>query len=257
MRTRIARTIPGVDLAPGRPDAPEATPGLAPLVELAARAAAGAPGRAVIGVGGGVAVGKSRIASELAASLPGIPATVVSTDGFLLPNAELARRGLTTRKGFPETYDDEAIRAFLAAVRGPGDAPTAPIYSHEAYDVVPDRRQSLGGARVVIFEGVHALRHAHLLDLAVYVDASEQAMEDWYAERFLALTRDPPPGTFYAGFVGLPPAEIDSMARDVWRAVNLPNLREHILPTRNQADVVLDKRADHSIAAVRGPAVDR
>lgn len=245
-----------MDLAPGRRGAPQTAPELARLVAIAARAVAAAPGRAVIGVGGGVAVGKSRIASDLAAALPG-PAIVVSTDGFLLPNEELARRDLTTRKGFPETYDDEAIRAFLTAVRGPGEPPTAPIYSHEAYDVVPDRRQSLAGAQVVVFEGVHALRHADLLDLGVYVDAPEQAMEDWYAERFLALTRDPPPGTFYAGFVGLAPEEIDALARDVWRAVNLPNLREHILPTRERADVVLAKRADHSIAAVRGPAVDR
>jgi type I pantothenate kinase len=234
---------------------PDAAPGLAALVRVAARVVAGVDGRAVIGLGGGVAVGKSRIASDLAAARRGT--SVVSTDGFLLPNAELARLGLGARKGFPETYDDGAIRAFLAAVRGPGEPPTAPIYSHEAYDVVPDRRESLAGTEVVIFEGVHALRHGDLLDLAVYVDASEQDMEDWYAERLLVLTREPPPGTFYAGFVGLTPEEIDALARDVWRAVNLPNLREHILPTRERADVVVEKRADHSIVAVRGPAVEQ
>jgi type I pantothenate kinase len=226
------------------------TADLTPVVDLiVARLPPARP--AVVGLAGGVAVGKTTAAEALRAGLAPMEVAIVATDGFLLPNAELERRDLVARKGFPESYDQPAIREFLAAVRR-GDAGVgAPLYSHETYDVVPDRRQSVDGSAVVVFEGVNALRYADLLDLAVYLDAAEADMEDWYARRFRDLCRDPPTGTFYAGFAGLGPDEVDVVARQVWRAVNLPNLREHIAPARAVADVVVEKRADHSVASIR------
>jgi type I pantothenate kinase len=216
----------------------------------------------VVGLGGGVAVGKSAAARAIAAALdaalgtaPGAAAVVVSADGFLLPNAELERRGLDARKGFPESFDDPAIRAFLGGLRAGGPAPSAPLYSHTIYDVDPDRRQPTAGYPVVVFEGVNALRYTDLLDLAVFLDADERVMEQWYVTRFVALCTDAPPGTFYAGFAGFDADAREQIARDIWRAVNLPNLRECIVPTRDRADVVIEKRADHSIAAVRDTGV--
>lgn len=226
---------------------------LAPVVD-AVREMLPAPRPVVVGVGGGVAVGKTTAAVAIAECLVGTPVDIVATDGFLLPNAELARRGLVSRKGFPESYDEHALLAFLDAVRC-GEAARAPIYSHETYDVVPDQYLPVAGAAVVVLEGLNALRAPDRLDLAVYLDASEAAMEDWYARRFVELCADPPSGSFYAGFAGLDAAAVDAIARDVWRAVNLPNLREHIAPTRARADLVVEKRPDHSIAEVRTTGV--
>jgi len=233
-----------------RPYDPDVDHGaLAPVVD-AVRALLPAPRSMVVGVAGGVAVGKTTVAATIAECLVGTPVQIVATDGFLLPNAEIARRGLAARKGFPESYDEPALLAFLDAVRN-GEVAWAPVYSHETYDVVPGASQRVAGAAVVVLEGLNALRAPERLDLAVYLDASEGAMEDWYARRFVELCADPPPGSFYSGFSGLDLVAIDAIARDVWRAVNLPNLRDHIEPTRAMADLVVEKRPDHSVAAVR------
>jgi type I pantothenate kinase len=230
--------------------------GYAPVVELIA-ARLPAPRPVVVGIAGGVAVGKSTMAAAVADGLAGRSTVVVATDGFLLPNAELERRGLGARKGFPESYDDEGIRSFLRGVRDGHPDVTAPIYSHERYEVVADRRQPVAGTDVVVLEGVNALRFAGLLDVRVYLDAAEAAMEEWYVARFRRWCVDPPPGTFYAGFAGLEPETVGSIAREVWRAVNLVNLRTHIAPTRAAADVVVEKAADHRVARVLVPEARR
>lgn len=84
----------------------------------------------VIGVAGSVAVGKSttaRLLREMLARWPSTPRVeLVTTDGFLYPNAELERRGLLERKGFPESYDQRALLRFVAEVKAGADVVTAP-----------------------------------------------------------------------------------------------------------------------------------
>ncbi|HEY7437909.1 MAG TPA: type I pantothenate kinase [Acidimicrobiia bacterium] len=208
----------------------------------------------LVGIAGGVAVGKSATAAALAGALGGT-VEIVSSDGFLLPNAELERRGMFARKGFPESYDCEAIERFLDQARSGPYPIRLPEYSHQAYDVVPDARTIQRRPDVLLFEGVNVLRFASSLDVRIYVDADLEDMERWYVERFRALSAEPEPGTFYALFRGLPADELDEVARAVWREVNLLNLTEAIGPTRAYADIVLEKAGDHSIARMTGTAI--
>jgi type I pantothenate kinase len=232
-----------------RLDAPRV---LAGLVDDAARARS-AP--AAVGIAGGVAAGKSTLAADLAAALEraGRAVELVSTDGFLLPNSVLAGRGLVARKGFPETYDVDGLRALVAAVRTGQPNLTVPVYSHVTYDIVPGEVRVLARADVVIVEGVNALSAlAGSLDLAVYVHADEADLESWYVRRFLelVLAAHDDPASFYRMFAGMTEAEADAMARRVWRDVNLVNLREHIGPSRAHADCVVMKGADHTVTAI-------
>lgn len=214
---------------------------------------------AVVAVAGPVAVGKSTLALAVADALRarGAATEVVSTDGFLYPYAELDARGLIARKGFPESYDVEALRGFLATVRDTlrrTDDVTVPIYSHETYDVVPDRRRAVPPTDVVVLEGVNALSATTgLVDLGVYVDAPLTLVETWYVERFVHLVAEATPGSFYMRFATLPPGDLVDAALAVYRSINLPNLTEHIGPSRALADVVVEKRADHGI----GEIIDR
>lgn len=210
----------------------------------------------VVGIAGGVAAGKSTLAGDLAAALTGRGAAVevVTTDGFLLPNAALDERGLLWRKGFPETYDVDALRAFVDALRGGAPDIEIPVYSHEVYDVVPGAHRRVRRCDVVIVEGVNALSAlgGHL-DLAIYVDVDEVLLEQWFMDRFRLLceaARDDP-ASFYRTFVGRADHEVDAIAREVWREVNLVNLREHISPSRVFADRVVVKGPGHAVLTVR------
>lgn len=204
----------------------------------------------LVGIAGGVAAGKSTAAAILAELLDGRSVAIVSTDGFLLPTAELMARNLIMRKGFPESYDVTALEVFLDAARAGATDLTVPVYSHETYDVVPGRREPVGTPDVLVIEGVNALQFAERLDLAVYVDAAEADMEAWYMTRFLEVCAAPPPGSFYAQFRGFSSDELHLFGREVWRTINLVNLRECIAPTRASAHVVVTKRRDHSVACV-------
>jgi type I pantothenate kinase len=221
------------------------------LVEVVEARASLAPAPFLVGIGGGVAVGKSTLARRLADALAPRAVAIVATDGFLLSTAELDRRGLLMRKGFPETYDAEAVRSFLATVRGGGPA-RVPRYSHLVYDVLPDEWDDVPAADIVVLEGVHAVRFADALDLTIYLEAGEDAMEDWYVERFLELWREgrEHPETFFGRFATLDRDAATGLAHDVWRAVNLVNLRENVAPMRARADVVVVKRPDHTIDRV-------
>ena len=163
---------------------------LAPIADLVAERAAGrGDATLVVGLAGGVSVGKSTLAAGVASRLAeraGIDALVVSSDGFLQPTAVLAERGLLARKGFPESYDHEAIEAFVAAIRAGADELHVPVYDHLFYDVLPERRV-VRRPPVVLFEGVNVLHHAELLDLTIYVDAAEPDMRRWYVRRVLGL----------------------------------------------------------------------
>jgi len=211
----------------------------------------------VVGIGGPVGVGKSTIAEELAGELAGSgrSATVVSTDGFLLPNVELDRRGLTFRKGFPESYDLERLAEFVASARhGEGDL-EVPVYSHATYDVEPHPSRA-PRSEVIVLEGVNALQGpgppGDLVDVGVYVHADVEVVRTWFIERFLALTAAAADdaSSFYRQWAGLPAEQVREIAVMVWDGVNEPNLRAHIEPSRGRADVVVEKGPDHEVRRV-------
>ncbi len=228
-------------------------PGL--LAELAAerRRDDGAP--VVVGIAGAVASGKSTLAEAIAqrAIANGTRTDVVSTDGFLFPNAELMDRGLFARKGFPESYDVDALCAFVDAVHSETSEVSVPRYSHLTYDVVAGEPLALGDDASVVVEGVNALGAlGDRLDFAVYVHAEEKDLERWYVERFVELCNEAvtDEDSFYRQFVGMSQSEVDGLARQVWRGVNLVNLRECIAPTQAFADCVVVKGPDHAVTNV-------
>lgn len=215
------------------------------------------PGDArIIAVAGAVAAGKSTLSRSLAGLLResgrGIVA-VVSTDGFLLPNSALERLGLIERKGFPESYDIDALRRFAAAVRNDASAIAVPEYSHSLFDVVAGT--VIAAPAVAILEGVNALQPdvAALADAAIYLDASDDAVLGWYVDRFVSLTDEArrTGSGYYVRFASLDDTGVADMARAVWAAINGPNLDLHIRPTSANASIVVTKGADHSITGVR------
>ena len=219
----------------------------------------------VIGVAGSVAVGKSTTARLLQALLSRWPTTptvdLVTTDGFLHPNAELERRGLLARKGFPESYDVRRLLRFLADVKAGADVVDAPVYSHVHYDIVPGQAQSVRRPDIVVVEGLNVLSTSvaaevvvsDFFDFTVYVDADESDIEAWYVERFLGLcaTVFREPSSYFHRFAELGPDEAVATARGLWSTINAVNLRENILPTRERAHLILEKGADHRVRRVR------
>ena len=218
----------------------------------------------VIGVAGSVAVGKSttaRLLRELLSRWPDTPSVeLVTTDGFLLPNAELQRRGLMERKGFPESYDRRALLKFVSAVKSGAPEVRAPVYSHLVYDVVPDEHIVVRRPDVLIVEGLNVLQPpasgrlavSDLFDFTIYVDARTSDIERWYVERFLRLQRGAfaDPSSYFHRYADLSEAEAVARARDIWNEINGPNLAQNILPTRARASLVLRKGADHAVSTV-------
>ncbi|WP_338068795.1 type I pantothenate kinase [Cellulomonas endophytica] len=223
----------------------------------------------VIGVAGSVAVGKSTTARLLRELVARWPATsrveLVTTDGFLHPNAELERRGLMERKGFPESYDRRALVRFVSQVKA-GDAEVAaPVYDHLTYDIVPGAQNVVRRPDVLIVEGLNVLQPARpgrdgtgvavsdFFDFSIYVDAREADVREWYVERFLALRRTAftRPESFFHRYAALTDAEATARAGQIWDSINAPNLRANIAPTRDRATLVLTKAADHHVASVR------
>ncbi len=223
----------------------------------------------VIAVAGSVAVGKSttsRLLQTLLAASPGSPRVdLVTTDGFLLPNAVLEARGLMSRKGFPESYDRRALLRFLADVKSGREEVFAPVYDHRAYDIVPDRRQAVDRPDILVVEGLNVLQAGRradgtapevfasdFFDFSVYVDAAEADIQRWYVERFLALRRTAFADTsaFFHRFADLTDEQAQETALGIWTAVNGPNLRTNIAPTRSRARLVLQKAADHSVRRI-------
>jgi len=232
---------------------------LADIAELVC-ARAGASRPYILGVTGGVAAGKSTFALQLAQRLAepaARSAEVVSTDGFLMDNAALGRLGLINRKGFPESFDADAMRAALGAIRiGPA---TFPGYSHAIFDIDPALSRRIEPPEVLIVEGLglHAGAQSVGLDALIYLDAEETLIEAWFAERFIGFWRaaETDPASFYARFRHLDEAGVRGVAAMVWRDINLPNLREHIVKARDVADIVVAKGEGHRILSVqeRGP----
>lgn len=222
---------------------------------LASRAT---PGRThLVGVTGSVASGKSTLVAALKEALPA-RTEAVSTDGFLFPNAVLAERDLLLRKGFPESYDAEALLAVLAAVH---DGPvTVPGYSHVIYDVDPALTRTIDRPDTFILEGLgfaplpDGRRAGDRLDALVYLDAEEADLETWFVDRFIGFWRaaEADPASFYAQFRTMSQPDAETFARRVWHGINLPNLREHIVHARDHADIVIRKGPDHGLTLVRG-----
>ncbi|MGB4777645.1 type I pantothenate kinase [Microbacterium sp.] len=220
----------------------------------------------VLGVAGSVAVGKSTIARllrELMSRWPGTPRVeLVTTDGFLYPNAELERRGIMHRKGFPESYDRRALVSFLTEVKSGAAEARAPFYSHVRYDIMPDAHVTVRRPDVVIVEGLNVLSPppspndvavSDLFDFSIYVDADDRDIAQWYVDRFLQLRQGAftNPNSFFKVFAELSDAEAIDTAMGYWNDINLPNLRENVEPTKHRATLVLRKAADHAVETVR------
>jgi len=224
----------------------------------------------VIGVAGSVAVGKSttaRILRELLTRWPGTPhVELVTTDGFLLPNAELARRGLMERKGFPESYDRRRLLRFVTDVKSGMPEVRAPVYSHLSYDIVPGTDVVIRRPGVLIMEGLNVLQPARVradgrqgvavsdfFDFSVYVDARTDDVRQWYVQRFLRLreTAFSNPQSYFHRYAGLTDVEAMTRAEQIWGTINERNLVENVLPTRGRATLVLRKGSDHSVERIR------
>ncbi len=218
----------------------------------------------VIGIAGSVAVGKStfaRILQALLARWPDHPRVdLITTDGFLFPNAVLDDRGIMNRKGFPESYDTKALLAFLRDVKSGATEVTAPVYSHVVYDIVDDERVVINQPDILILEGLNVLQVgsesnefvSDYFDFSIYIDAEEADIEQWYIDRFQALRetvfRDP--DSFFQHYAHLTDAEAVEMARTIWREINGKNLVENIEPTKSRASLLVKKGADHRVTKV-------
>ncbi|MDQ1509395.1 MAG: type pantothenate kinase [Actinomycetota bacterium] len=224
----------------------------------------------VIGIGGSVAAGKSTIARLLQALLgrwtdhPRVD--LVTTDGFLYPNAVLEARGLMSRKGFPESYDVRGLLEFLAALKAGEPEVRAPVYSHLTYDIVEGGENILRCPDIVIVEGVNVLQTparrgrteaslvvSDFFDFSIYVDASEHDLEAWYVARLLLLreTSLNDPRSYFNFLTRSSEEDTREFGSSVWREINLANLRENIAPSRERAHLVLEKGSDHRVDRVR------
>jgi type I pantothenate kinase len=224
----------------------------------------------VIGIAGSVAAGKSttaRILQALLARWPEHPrVALVTTDGFLHPNRVLEERGLMRRKGFPESYDLPRLVRFLADVKAGVPEVEAPVYSHLVYDIVPGATVAVRQPDILIVEGLNVLQRgggraaqrrqvfvSDFFDFAIYVDATERDLRRWYVERFLRLreTAFRDRASYFRRYADLPPDEAVRVAERLWREINAVNLRRNILPTRERAQLILEKRGDHRVERVR------
>lgn len=223
----------------------------------------------IIGIAGSVAVGKSttaRILKELLARWPSSPKVdLVTTDGFLWPNAVLREKGLMERKGFPESYDVGALLRFLSGIKAGVRAVRAPLYSHLVYDVLPNEFVTIDRPDILIFEGINVLQVRDLpedgkmvpfvsdyFDFSIYIDAEESLIHDWYVDRFMRLrqTAFRDPKSFFHRYAELTTDSALAIAEGLWSNINLKNLKENIQPTRPRADLILKKGANHLIEEV-------
>lgn len=223
----------------------------------------------IIGVAGSVAIGKStssRILQTLLARWPGHPRVdLINTDGFLLPTAELERQNIMHRKGFPESYDRPALLTFLSDIKSGRRNVAAPVYSHLKYDIVPGKFNTVDQPDVLIVEGLNVLQASttalgepgifvsDFFDFSIYVDAEEEDIKQWYISRFLTF-RDSvfrQENAYFKHFADLTEEEAIATATEIWDSINLINLRDNIHPTRQRADLILHKNAEHAIDGVK------
>ena len=219
----------------------------------------------IIGVAGSVAVGKSTVARllrELLVRWPGTPKVeLITTDGFLHPNAELERRGLMARKGFPESYDRLALLKFVSDIKSGVEEVSAPVYSHLSYDIVPGEKVVVRRPDVLIVEGLNVLQPAgpgqdvalsDFFDFKIYVDADTSNITEWFLDRFYQLRESAftNPASYFHRYADMPVEKALDRAKEIWATINLPNLTENILPTKARATLVLRKGANHTVESV-------
>ncbi|MCI0735956.1 MAG: type I pantothenate kinase [Beijerinckiaceae bacterium] len=223
----------------------------------------------IIGVAGSVAAGKSTLSRVMQALLSRWPNTpkveLVTTDGFLFPNAVLQGEGLLEKKGFPESYDSPRLLSFVSDVKAGKRDVQAPLYSHVTYDIVPGEVMTIDRPDILILEGLNVLLPnrgskdgraipfvSDFFDFSVYLHASEEALEKWFVARFMRLrdTAFRDPSSYFKKYAGLDDMAAEATARAIWRKINLPNLRENILPTMPRASLVLTKGQDHIVEEV-------
>lgn len=223
----------------------------------------------IIGVAGSVAVGKSttsRVMQALLSRWPNTPKVeLVTTDGFLLSNRVLLEQGLMERKGFPESFDGAALLHFLSDVKAGNRNVKAPVYSHLSYDVVPDEHVTVDRPDILIVEGLNVLAPnrpskdgtgvpfvSDYFDFSVYLHAEQDQLEKWYVDRFMRLreTAFRDPRSYFTKYAEVSDEEAVAIARDIWTRINLRNLRDNVLPTRERASLILTKGASHQIEEV-------
>ncbi len=223
----------------------------------------------IIGIAGSVAVGKSTTARVLRALLARWPdhprVDLITTDGFLFPNEELERRGLMSRKGFPESFDTARLLNFLHDVKSGRENVAAPVYSHFHYDVVFDQSVVVDRPDVLIVEGLNVLQPARLpkggeaipfvsdfFDFSIYIDADAATIQDWYVTRFMRLrqTAFRDPAAYFHRYAQFSIDEAREKAVEIWQSINMRNLEENIIPTRQRARLILRKGADHRVDTV-------
>ncbi len=218
----------------------------------------------IIGVAGSVAVGKSTISRVLQALLARWPhhprVDLVTTDAFLYPNAELEERDLMDRKGFPESYNRRALLDFVCRIKAGEDHLEVPVYSHVRYDIVPGETRVVSQPDILILEGLNVLQGggtgafvSDYFDFSIFVDADPEDIRRWYVDRFLTLKRTAftQPDAYFRRYAELSDEEAVAVATDIWERINLVNLLENILPTRDRATLILEKDSDHVVQRVR------
>ena len=223
----------------------------------------------IIGVAGSVAGGKSttaRILRRLLSRWPSTPKVdLVTTDGFLMPNATLEREGLMARKGFPESYDLPKILRFMSDIKSGERDVEVPLYSHLTYDVLPDKTQVIDQPDILIVEGINVLQTGRpprdgrgipnvsdFFDFSIFIDADVELLREWYIERFFTLRNGAfqDPKSYFHRYASISDEQALETASRIWNTINFVNLRENILPTRPRADLVLRKGADHKVRSV-------
>ena len=218
----------------------------------------------VIGIAGSVAVGKStsaRILQSLLMRWPEHPRVeLITTDGFLYPNAVLEERGLMNRKGFPESYDTKRLLQFVRDVKAGTAEVSAPVYNHVVYDVMPSHEEVVHQPDILIIEGLNVLQVgsgntefvSDYFDFSIYIDALEKDIESWFIERFQTLRKTvfQDPNSFFRHFADLTQDQAVALAHEIWSDINGKNLKENIQPTRARASLVIQKGADHKVNAV-------
>lgn len=223
----------------------------------------------IIGIAGSVAVGKSttaRVLKKVLSLLPGKPKVeLVTTDGFLYPNEILIERNILNRKGFPESYDTKSLLNFLSSMKSGQKLVTVPVYSHMEYDILGHEKQKIQNPDILIVEGINVLQVnsqrtqgsgvfvSDFFDYAIYVDAAEKDIVNWYINRFESLraTAFQDPSSYFHKYANLSREESVQMATQIWNEINRPNLLDNILPTKYRADLILEKGSQHFVKTIK------